>query len=87
MAKINRSTYQKLAEENKRLKTDIKILINMTPYKEWVNVYSKWHAKFEKEIEFMHIMKLAAASYLKEHPEFDIKNKAISIITFALRMP
>lgn len=71
MSKVSRSTYQKVVEENKRLKSDIRKLVEGT-WNELSEVTKKWQAEFDKEREFNALMQRAAKEYLKEHPEYDI---------------
>ncbi|MCB0446395.1 MAG: hypothetical protein KDD03_02595 [Gelidibacter sp.] len=73
MSKINRSTYQKLAEENKRLKKDLKTLTydnnrsdNMD---EWIETFEKWSDYFEKEERMERITKELVKEYIKEHAD------------------
>jgi hypothetical protein len=51
---VSRSTYQKVVEENKRLKQDIKDLTTRH-YKDarWLEVYTRWWRHFKKEHDFM----------------------------------
>jgi len=53
---VSRSAYQKLAEENKKLMADIKILSG--PYTgEKLLVMTKWRTKFEKDKMFCDLIK------------------------------
>ena len=74
MSAINRSTYQKKCEENKRLLTDIKILAGPINA-ERARCAKKWRDKFRKEDEFRRLLKIAAAEYMKDHPEYNIIKK------------
>lgn len=60
MSKVSRSIYQKLAEENKRLKNDIKSLVDMNTMSDKSEAYTKWRNHFEEELEFLKIMKKVA---------------------------
>ena len=73
MSKINRSTYQKVCEENKRLLLDIQTLVGK-PSIEKVTVTEKWRSKFSQDSKLQKVLQQAATEYLKEHPEFDIKS-------------
>jgi len=77
MSKVDRSTYQKVVEENKRLKRDIRIIV-MDDTMVAVNCMMKWYDTFQKEINFNKLMKKAVEHYVKEHkdelPDF-ITNK------------
>lgn len=63
---VLRSTYQKLAEKNKKLISDISILVsegwNLMPYR--IIVTSRWRKKFREEKLFIAILK----DYCKKHP-------------------
>lgn len=53
MSAVSRSAYQKLAEENKRLLNDIKILVEHGLFSESrQQVYKKWETKFKQDREF-----------------------------------
>ena len=70
MSKVNRSTYQKVAEENKRLLADIKLLVeDGMPSAEKILCIGKWRDKFKKEKEFNALMKQAAKRYIKDHAD------------------
>lgn len=52
---VNRSTYQKLAEENKKLLYDIRILtaeVDGIPPVEKILVLHKWREKFKRDADF-----------------------------------
>lgn len=72
---VSRSVYQKLAEENKKLKADLKIICFDGISANTIPVRLKWHAYFQKEADFNSMMKSFATQYLKEHPEYDITKK------------
>lgn len=69
---VSRSVYQKLAEENKKLKSDLKILCFDKPSVDSIMVRAKWKIHFLKEVNFNSLMKDFATNYIKEHPEYDI---------------
>ena len=69
---VSRSAYQKVCEENKRLKIDIYTLVmSDIPHETglWMDVYDKWVAQFTKDAEFKRMMKEYAIQYFKDHPE------------------
>lgn len=69
---VSRAVYQKLAEENKKLKADLKVLCFDKPSVDAINVKAKWKIHFLKEAKFNSLMKDVCQNYLKEHPEYDI---------------
>lgn len=71
---VSRSVYQKMAEENKKLKTDLKTLCFFDISAKTMIVRMKWRTHFKKEAEFNSMMKGFATEYLKKHPEYDITN-------------
>ena len=63
MSSVSRSIYQKVCEENKRLKADIWGLINnIQPIRD------KWEKTFKEEREFRMMLKEAAKHYMDNHP-------------------
>ena len=48
MSKVSRSVYQKLKEENKRLLSDIEILVKGQVF-DFIKVKSKWVKHFEEQ--------------------------------------
>jgi len=53
MSQISRSQYQKVVEENKRLKSNIKILVaEGLPTAKKILLISEWRDKFSKEEKF-----------------------------------
>ena len=73
MSNVSRSTYQKVVEENKRLKADIEILVNATQHPDqYIEVFLKWRRHFKKQHQFNCFMKEAAINYLEQHPELKI---------------
>ena len=70
MSKVNRSTYQKAIEDNKRLLADIKLLVEEgMPSSEKMLCMIKWRDKFKKEKEFNSLMKDVAKQYIKDHAD------------------
>ena len=69
---VSRSVYQKLAEENKRLKADLKILCFNGNFKQVDDVRLKWYTLYKKEEDFNLLMKTVCQNYIREHPEYDI---------------
>ena len=47
---VSRSVYQKLAEENKRLKADIYSIVTLS--KGWMEVHDRWKKKFDADKAF-----------------------------------
>lgn len=71
---VSRSVYQKLAEENKRLKADIYTLImvdleSQEGVNRWCEVNQRWEDKFEKDAELCRLLHEYAVQYFKDHPE------------------
>lgn len=69
---VSRSTYNKVAEENKRLKADIKIIVD--PYllsKQGIAnklaLINKYRSELEKEYQFKTILQEIATAQLKPH--------------------
>lgn len=67
MSKVNRSTYQKAIEENKKLLADIKLLTEKHISAEQILCIGKWRKKFREEKEFNVLIKNAAKQYIKDH--------------------
>lgn len=67
MSKIRRSVYQKLAEENKRLQQDIRILIEGKVF-DFIKVKKKWKNQFDQERIFNSMMKDIAKEYFETDP-------------------
>lgn len=73
MSSVSRSVYQKVCEENKRLKADIKILVeSYGDAPAYIETLLKWRKVFRKQKEFNVFMKEAAIQYLEKHPEIKI---------------
>lgn len=80
MSKVSRSVYQKLAEENKRLKADLKtIVMARKPLSDYeIETIRKYRKQFQKEDSFNLIMKEVASEYIKQHPDkFKFLNEGI----------
>lgn len=70
MSKVSRSTYQKVVEENKRLLSDIKLLVkDGIPSYDQIRCMKKWREKFSKEKEFHDMLRKAAKQYIKDHAD------------------
>lgn len=76
MTKINRSTYQKVVEENKRLLADIEILCSSLSEPELflkrAEVRNKWVKYFKDKKQFNELLHEAAKEYIKNHTELKI---------------
>lgn len=71
MSKVSRSIYQKVVEENKRLRADLKIIVMAQKplsdlEKETIVKYRK---EFQQQDYFNLLMKEVASKYVAEHPE------------------
>lgn len=75
MSSVSRSVYQKLKEENKRLLADILVLTDPMPDEKFMPVLKRWRKHFQEQREFDQMLKEVVAEYIKEHPEFDIKQR------------
>ena len=74
MTAVSRSTYQKVVEENKRLKADIKVLVMSKrgpSSTEYAEVYLRWRIVFLREYNLRNLLKQAAEQYFKDHPELN----------------
>jgi len=70
MSAVSRGVYQKVCEENKRLKADIKKLVmSYESAPEYLETLLKWRKCFKNEDAFNILMREAGTQYLKEHPE------------------
>lgn len=73
MSSVSRSTYQKVCEENKRLKADIKILVeSYGDAPAYIETLLRWRKVFREQKQFNVFMKEAAIKYLEQHPEIKI---------------
>jgi protein-arginine kinase activator protein McsA len=71
---VTRSAFQRLAEENKRLLKDIKILCT-APVSEAYALRIDWRKRFQHEAELNAMIRKVALDYGKAHPELRIKAK------------
>jgi hypothetical protein len=56
---VSRSTYQKVVEENKRLKADLKDLTTQHYSDErWLEAYTRWWRHFKKERDFQDTLRV-----------------------------
>lgn len=81
MSKVSRSVYQKLAEENKRLKADLKIIVMAEkPFSdEFKDTLTKYRKQFAKEDFFNTVLKKACEEYRRDNPhKFEFLNEGIS---------
>ena len=69
MRSVSRSVYQKLAEENKRLKRDIKTLVWVQSTEDRDAVFRKWYKRFKEEHEFKVGMKDIVRALLSDGKE------------------
>jgi len=69
MSKVSRSVYQKATEENKRLISDIQILVASGVSLVKIRCIQKWRKKFKDDDDFGWLMKEAARQYLKDNPD------------------
>jgi hypothetical protein len=67
MSKVNRSTYQKVVEENKKLLNDIKTLV-YGDIPSVIFLKHKYRQQFEKEREFNRMMKEVSKMYMDNNP-------------------
>lgn len=74
---VNRSVYQKVVEENRKLVYEIGILTReeTIPSAEKILTIQKWRKKFQSDKRLAALLKIAAKEYLKEHPELDLSNR------------
>lgn len=75
MSNVSRSVYQKVVEENKRMREDLYILTfgALENDDKWWDTHSKWYEIFEKEKKFNKLLRKASIEYIKEHPELGIQ--------------
>lgn len=69
MSKVSRSTYQKCAEENKRLKKDIEALVMIDSKEETKKVFVRWREHFKSQRQFNALMRTVAKEYIREHKD------------------
>ncbi len=69
MSKVSRSVYQKLAEENKRLKSDIYDLINAHENQDkFIETFTRWDNHFKKQKEWNSFLRGALKQYKLDNP-------------------
>jgi hypothetical protein len=71
MSDISRSVFQKLAEENKRLKKDLEIIC-LGSLEESTKIRLKWIKHFKGKEMFTKMFKQLALEHFKTHPEYDV---------------
>lgn len=69
MSKVNRDTYQKAIEENKRLLADIKLLVMEGMTANGLLCRCRWKEKFENDKKFNKMLKIGATEYIKKHKD------------------
>jgi len=72
MSDVSRSVYQKVCEENKRLKADIRILAGVKRDSFYIKTVLKWRRIFLDEEYSGALLKKAALQYIKDHPEIKL---------------
>ncbi len=74
MSKVSRSVYQKVCEENKRLKKDIKLLVSEGVTFDKLDCIQKWREKIKEERDFLDMLKEGFNAMAKAGVEFkDLK--------------
>ena len=82
MSSVSRSVYQKVCEENKMLKKQIRLLISTNPETglEQIHLRIKLRKIEAERVEFNEFLKLSAKEYIKYHreelPDFLTNNKS-----------
>ena len=79
MSKVNRSTYQKAIEENKRLLADIKLLTEKHTSAEQILCIGKWRKKFREE-KPKHFNALMNKSYYKNRDKAICRVKTLQLL-------
>jgi len=70
MTKISRSVFQKVVEENKQLKRDIRILVDHgVIMSKRMKIAHKWREIFRKETEFGRILAEAAKKFFEDNKD------------------
>lgn len=72
---VSRSAYQKVVEENKRMRKDLKIIVTSPRENEVHYVLLKWKDIFLKEIQQKFLIETSLKQLLSEHPEYSIRNR------------
>lgn len=67
MSAVSRSVYQKVCEENKRLKEDIHTLVSPFHDVVYENTVDKWRKKFDAENSLYLMLKESAKNLLKDY--------------------
>jgi hypothetical protein len=86
MSDVSRSVYQKLAEENKRLKADIYVLVMLDlrekgNLERWNRIDSQWREKFKKDEALRQALHEYAVQYVKDNPDSVVAQLAREIQT------
>ncbi len=68
MSKVSRSVYQKVKEENKRLLSDIEILVGPVNM-DRINMYKKWQKHFRDKKELHEMIKSVATEMVLKDPD------------------
>lgn len=69
-AKVSRSAYQKVCEENKKLTKDIFLLVeDGIPSAEKILCLSKWRNKIAKDKMFQEQIKVVAKQYIQDNKD------------------
>lgn len=66
---VSRSVYQKVVEENNKLKQDIYQMIMRPLTFECLQARAKWQNKFEKDKELRKLLHDYAVQYVKDNPD------------------
>lgn len=67
MSAVSRSVYQKVCEENKRLKEDIHTLVSPVHDIVYNKIIEKWRKKFDAENSLYLMLKEAAKNMMKDY--------------------
>jgi len=67
-SKISRSTYQKVVEENRRLRSDIKVMVG-DDFQAACDMKAKWRQFIHEGITLNNLMQDAAISFIKNNPD------------------
>lgn len=66
---VSRSVYQKVCEENRRLRQDLYTLVMRPVTGESILVRGRWKDQFEKEKELAKVLHDYAEQYVKDNPD------------------
>ena len=72
---VSRSAYQKVVEENKRMRKDLKIIVTSPKENEVHYVLLKWKDIFLKETQQKFLIETFLKQLLSKHPEYSIRNR------------